>query len=122
MTSIRKWFINFNDNLTNLTFHSSNNFHYQIVSAQSIQKIKLCLTSLMSMNSALSLSFQYIIIYLQYVQYVGQKFHGKSISHYFDFHHQIKFYIIYFFREKSMPLGSPQLRLLLTGMLQEVLL
>ena len=38
MTSIRKWFINFNDNLTNLTFHSSSNFHYQIVSAQSIQK------------------------------------------------------------------------------------
>ena len=23
----------------------------------------------------------YIIIYLQYVQYVGQKFHGRSISH-----------------------------------------
>ena len=51
----------------------------------------------MSMNSALQLSFQYIIIYLQYVQ---QKL----------------------FKEKSMPLGSPQLRLLLTGMLQEVLL
>ena len=78
MTSIRKWFINFNDNLTNLTFHSSSNFHYQMVSAQSIQKNKLCLTSLMSMKSALSLSFIipgfiyiYIIIYLQYVQYVG---------------------------------------------------
>ena len=73
MTSIRKWFINFNDNLTNLTFHSSSNFYYQIVSAQSIQKNKLCLTSLMSMNSALSLSiinFIFIIIYLQYVQYV----------------------------------------------------
>ena len=27
----------------------------------------------MSMNSALSLSSQYIIIYLQYVQYVGQQ-------------------------------------------------
>ena len=64
MTSIRKWFINFNDNLTNLTFHSSSNFHYQIVSAQSIQKNKLCLTSLMSMNSALSLSFQVSYIYI----------------------------------------------------------
>ena len=63
MTSIRKWFINFNDNLTNLTFHSSSNFHYQIVSAQSIQKKnKLCLTSLMSMKSALSLSSQNIIL------------------------------------------------------------
>ena len=62
MTSIRKWFINFNDNLTDLTFHSSSNFHYQIVSAQSIQKIKLCLTSLMSMKSALSLSSQNIIL------------------------------------------------------------
>ena len=56
MTSIRKWFINFNDNLTNLTFHSSSNFYYQIVSAQSIQRNKLCLTSLMSMGSAISLS------------------------------------------------------------------
>ena len=69
----------------------------------------------MSMNSALSLSFQYIIsniiIYLQYVQYVGQKIHGKSISHESDF-----------FKEKSMPVGSPQLRLLLTGILQKVLL
>ena len=27
-----------------------------------------------------------------------------------------------FFKDKSMPLGSPHLRLLLTGMLQEVLL
>ena len=80
MTSIRKWFINFNDNLTDLTFQSSSNFHYQIVSAQSIQKIKLCLTSLMSMNSALSLSFQYIIIYLQYVQYVGQKLFQREIN------------------------------------------
>ena len=62
----RKWFINFNDNLTDLTFHSSSNFYYQIVSAQSIQRNKLCLTSLMSMSSALQLSFQYIIIYLQY--------------------------------------------------------
>ena len=89
MTSIRKWFINFNDNLTNLTFHSSSNFHYQIVSAQPIQK-QLCLTSLMSMNSALSLSFQYIIligfiyiyilIYLQYVQYVGHKFFQREIN------------------------------------------
>ena len=61
MTSIRKWFINFNDNLTDLTFHSSSNFYYQIVSAQSIQRNKLCLTSLMSMNSALSLSFQNVI-------------------------------------------------------------
>ena len=52
----RKWFINFNDNLTDLTFHSSSNFYYQIVSAQSIQRNKLCLTSLMSMNSAISLS------------------------------------------------------------------
>ena len=59
MTSISKWFITFNDNLTNLTFHSSRHFHNQIVSAQSIQKSKLCLTSLMSMNSALSLSFKY---------------------------------------------------------------
>ena len=100
MTSIRKWFINFNDNLTNLTFNSSSNFHYQIASAQSIQKSKLCLTSLMSMNSALSLSFQniilieqidqallpdfiyiYIIIYLHYVQYVGQNF-MKEINQY----------------------------------------
>ena len=82
MTSIRKWFINFNDNLTNLTFHSSSNFHYQIVSAQSIQKSKLCLTSLLSMNSALSLSFQYIyiIIYSQYVQYVGQKLFQRKIN------------------------------------------
>ena len=85
--------------LTNLTFHSSSNFYYQIVSAQSIQRNKLCLTSLMSMNSALSfqLSIQYIIIYLQYVQ------------------HKL-------FKEKSMPVGSPHLRSLLTGMLQEVLL
>ena len=52
MIIIRKWFINFNDNLTDLTFHSSSNFYYQIVSAQSIQRNKLCLTSLMSMNSA----------------------------------------------------------------------
>ena len=56
MISIRKWFINFNDNLTDLTFHSSSNFYYQIVSAQSIQRNKLCLTSLMSMSSAISLS------------------------------------------------------------------
>ena len=56
MIIIRKWFINFNDNLTDLTFHSSSNFYYQIVSAQSIQRNKLCLTSLMSMNSAISLS------------------------------------------------------------------
>ena len=83
MTSIRKWFLNLNDNLTNLTFHNSNNFHYQIVSAQFIQKSKLCLTSLMSMNSALSLSSQniiligfiyiYIIIYSQYVQKFFQR-------------------------------------------------
>ena len=52
MIIIRKWFINFNDNLTNLTFHSSSNFYYQIVSAQSIQRNKLCLTSLMSMSNA----------------------------------------------------------------------
>ena len=88
MTSISKWFINFNDNLTNLTFHSSSN---QIVSAQSIQKSKLCLTSLMSMNSALSLSFQisiiissfiyiYIIIYLQYVQHVEQRHFQREIN------------------------------------------
>ena len=56
MIIIRKWFINFNDNLTDLTFHSSSNFYYQIVSAQSIQRNKLCLTSLMSMSSAISLS------------------------------------------------------------------
>ena len=56
MIIIRKWLINFNDNLTDLTFHSSSNFYYQIVSAQSIQRNKLCLTSLMSMNSAISLS------------------------------------------------------------------
>ena len=62
MTNIKKWFINFNDILINLTFHSSSNFYYQIVSTQSIQKIKLCLTSLMSMNSALSLSSQNIIL------------------------------------------------------------
>ena len=99
MIIIRKWFINFNDNLTDLTFHSSSNFHYQIVSAQSIQRNKLCLTSLMIMSSAISyqLSIQYIIIYLQYVQ--------QKLS-----------------KEKSMPVGSPHLRLLLTGMLQEVLL
>ena len=66
MIIIRKWFINFNDNVTDLTFHSSSNFHCQIVSAQSIQRNKLCLTSLMSMSSAFSLSI--IIIYLQYVQ------------------------------------------------------
>ena len=54
MIIIRKWFINSNDNLTDLTFHSSINFYYQIVSAQSIQRNKLCLTSLMSMSSALS--------------------------------------------------------------------
>ena len=94
MIIIRKWLINFNDNLTDLTFHSSSNFYYQIVSAQSIQRNKLCLTSLMSMSSAITIS---IIIYLQYVQ--------KKLS-----------------KEKSMPVGSPQLRLLLTGMLQEVLL
>ena len=56
MIIIRKWFINFNDNLTDLTFHSSSNFYCQIVSAQSIQRNKLCLTSLMSMSSAISLS------------------------------------------------------------------
>ena len=56
MIIIRKWIINFNDNLTDLTFHSSSNFYYQIVSAQSIQRNKLCLTSLMSMSSAISLS------------------------------------------------------------------
>ena len=56
MIIIRKWFINVNDNLTDLTFHSSINFYYQIVSAQSIQRNKLCLTSLMSMSSAISLS------------------------------------------------------------------
>ena len=83
MTSISKWFINFNDNLTNLTFHSSSNFHNQIVSAQSIQKSKLCLTSLMSINSALSLSFInfiYIIIYLQYVQHVEQRHFQREIN------------------------------------------
>ena len=88
MIIIRKWFINFNDNLTDLTFHSSSNFYYQIVSSQSIQRNKLCLTSLMSMSSALSLSIQYIIIYLQYVQ--------QKLS-----------------KEKSMPVGSPHLRLFL---------
>ena len=51
----------------------------------------------MSMSSAISLSIQYIIIYLQYVQ--------QKLS-----------------KEKLMPVGSPHLRLLLTGMLQEVLL
>ena len=64
MIIIRKWFINFNDNLTDLTFHSSSNFYYQIVSAQSIQRNKLCLTSLMSMNSGIMK-----VHYLQYVQY-----------------------------------------------------
>ena len=64
MIIIRKWFINFNDNLTDLTFHSSSNFYYQIVSAQSIQRNKLCLTSLMSMNSGIMKEH-----YLQYVQY-----------------------------------------------------
>ena len=34
----------------------------------------------MSMNSALSLSFQDIIIYLQYVQYVGQKLFQREIN------------------------------------------
>ena len=95
MISISKWFINFNDNLTNLTFHSSSNFYYQTVSAQSIQRNKLCLTSLMSMNSGIMKMH-----YLQYVQYVQHKL----------------------FKEKSMPVGSPHLRSLLTGMLQEVLL
>ena len=76
--------------LTNLTFHSSSNFYNQIVSAQFIQKSKLCLTSLMSMNSALSLTFQYIIligfiyiyiiISLQYVQHVGQKLFQREIN------------------------------------------
>ena len=80
MINISKWFINFNDNLTNLTFHSSNNFHNQIVSAQSIQRNKLWLTSLMSMSSAFSLSIQYIIIYLQYVQHVGQKLFQREIN------------------------------------------
>ena len=56
MIIIRKWFINFSDNLTDLTFHSCSNFYYQIVSAQSIQRSKLCLTSLISMSSAFSLS------------------------------------------------------------------
>ena len=56
MIIIKKWFINFSDNLTDLTFHSSSNFYYQIVSAQSIQRNKLCLTSLMSMSSAITLS------------------------------------------------------------------
>ena len=90
MIIIRKWLINFNDNLTDLTFHSSSNFYYQIVSAQSIQRNKLCLTSLMNMNSAISfqISIQYIIIYLQYVQ--------QKLS-----------------KEKSMPVGSPHLRSLL---------
>ena len=71
MIIIRKWFVNFSDNLTDLTFHSSSNFYYQIVSAQSIQRNKLCLTSLMSMSSAFhyQLSIQYIIIHLQYVQH-----------------------------------------------------
>ena len=55
MIIIRKWFINLNDNLTDLTFHSSSNYYYQIVSAQSIQRNKLCLTSLMSMSSAISI-------------------------------------------------------------------
>ena len=58
----------------------------------------------MSMSSAITLSiinliyhsYIYIIIYLQYVQ--------QNLS-----------------KEKSMPVGSPHLRLLLTGMLQEVL-
>ena len=71
MTNISKWFITFNDNLTNLTFHSSSNFHNQIVSAQSIQQIKLCLTSLMSIN---------IIIYLQYVQHVEQRHFQREIN------------------------------------------
>ena len=79
MIIIRKWFINFSDDLSNLTFHSSSNFYYQIVSAQSIQRNKLCLTSLMSMNSAISLSIQYIIIYLQYVPY-GINASGKPTS------------------------------------------
>ena len=92
MFIVRKWFINFNDNLTDLTFHSSSNFYYQIVSAQSIQRNKLCLTSLMSISSG--------IMKMHYLQYVQKKP----------------------FKEKSMPVGSPQLRLLLTGMLQEVLL
>ena len=56
MIIIRKWFINFNDNLTDLTFHSSSNFYYQIVSAESIERNKLCLTSLMSMSSGILLS------------------------------------------------------------------
>ena len=77
MIIIRKWFINLNDNLTDLTFHSSSNFYYQIVSAQSIQRNKLCLTSLMSMSSAISLSIQYIIIYLQYIQ---QKLFQREIN------------------------------------------
>ena len=64
MIIIRKWFINFSDNLTNLTSHSSSNFYYQIVSAQSIQRNKLCLTSLMSMSSGIMKMH-----YLQYVQY-----------------------------------------------------
>ena len=92
MIIIRKWFNNFNDNLTDLTFHSSSNFYYQIVSAQSIQQNKLCLTSMMNMSSG--------IMKMHYLQYVQQ-----NLS-----------------KEKSMPVGSPHLRLLLTGMLQEVLL
>ena len=82
MIIIRKWLINFNDNLTDLTFHSSSNFYYQIVSAQSIQRNKLCLTSLMSMSSAISLSIitSYIIIYLQYVQHVEQQSFQREIN------------------------------------------
>ena len=64
MIIIRKWFIKFSDNLTNLTFHSSSNFYHQIVSVQSIQKNKLCLTPLMSMSSGIMKMH-----YLQYVQY-----------------------------------------------------
>ena len=97
MTSIRKWFINFNDNLTNLTFHSSSNFYYQIVSAQSIQRNKLSLTSLMSMNSALSLS---IIIPI----YHSHRFHiyiSSSIYNIYKYVRQT------FFQREINAIGEP---------------
>ena len=46
----------------------------------------------MSMNSALSLSIKISFIYLQYVQYIGQK---------------IKFYIVHFFQREINAIGEP---------------
>ena len=98
MIIIRKWFINFSDNLTDLTSHSSSNFYYQIVSAQSIQRNKLCLTSLMSMSSAITLSIINPI-----------------------YHHLFTICTTKTFQREINASGEPTTQVILTGMLQEVL-